>query len=90
MQDLRGRALLISREEVTSTAMIRGDDSEQEAVDVMIDFLRQVDLVHQIIKVASNLIELGHLTHRKFNKVTRTTEEMSKLLDQLKEDLETW
>ena len=92
LQDLRGRALLIAKQEMATSAVketIR-EYEEDRADGVMMEFVNQVDLVHQIINFATKLMELGHFFYRKFQAVTRTSKEMSTTLGQLKEDLEKW
>src|SRR6185312_15754102 len=96
LQDLRGRALLIAKQEMATfvmkkeTIQDRPKYEEDRADVVMMMFVKQVDSVHQIINFATKLMELGHFFYRKFRALTRNTTEMERLLDQLKEDLEKW
>ncbi|RHZ88865.1 hypothetical protein Glove_21g49 [Diversispora epigaea] len=90
LQDLRGRAILISKAPVTSKVSEDEDHGSDEITAAsMNEFVIQVDLCHQITNVASKLIE-RHFTYRKFFVTTTSTKEMTHLLELLTADLQKW
>jgi hypothetical protein len=72
--DLRRRALLI-------------EESTKNDVD---EFVRQVDIVQEIIKTASMLMQIGHLGYRKFEKKLQGTNDMKNYRNFLIDELEKW
>ncbi|KAG9292714.1 hypothetical protein G9A89_008302 [Geosiphon pyriformis] len=93
LQDLRGRALLISKSAKSINPMLvekeNGSDLEDEN-DYMTTFVRHVDMSQQIVALASTLMELGHFAYRDFNESAMNLEEMIDLFEILKIDLEKW
>ncbi|RHZ80791.1 hypothetical protein Glove_132g18 [Diversispora epigaea] len=94
LQDLRGRALLIAKP--TSAVNMRMDANEEEQIakaQIMDEFVRQVDLVHEICNFGVKLIQMGHFSYRQYKKSVsgdNKIKELTELLKSLKKDLKQW
>ncbi|RHZ83844.1 hypothetical protein Glove_87g84 [Diversispora epigaea] len=94
LQDLRGRALLIAKP--TSAVSMRMDVNEEEQIakaQIMDEFVRQVDFVHEICNVGVKLIQMGHFGYRQYEKSISGDNKMkglTELLETLEEDLNQW
>ncbi|CAG8548997.1 2468_t:CDS:2 [Diversispora eburnea] len=90
LQDLRGRALLIAKP--TSAANKRKDANEEQIAktQIMDEFVRQIDLFHEICNIGVKLIQVGHFGYRQYKKSVsggNKMKELAELLKSLKEDL---
>ncbi|RHZ50618.1 hypothetical protein Glove_494g23 [Diversispora epigaea] len=94
LQGLRGRALLIAKP--TSAVNMRMDANEEDQIanaQIMNEFVRQVDLVHEICNVGAKLIQMGHFGYRQCEESVsgdNKMKELTELLETLKEDLNKW
>ncbi|CAG8457534.1 1322_t:CDS:2, partial [Dentiscutata erythropus] len=93
LQDLQGQALLIAKQAsfayVICISTENENNLEQGAIELM-NFVQQVDTVHQIIKYASQLMELGHFSYREWELKVHATEDMELHLKKLDNDLQDW
>ncbi|CAG8532603.1 7300_t:CDS:10, partial [Acaulospora morrowiae] len=89
LHDLYGRALLIGKSRA-STDRSSGENDVQDIHKDINMFIMQVDLVQQIIDVASKLIQLGHFLYQKMKVEARGVSELQDVLDKLAQDLKTW
>ncbi|RIB28541.1 hypothetical protein C2G38_2028448 [Gigaspora rosea] len=87
LQDLRGRALLIAKPDITI-----GDSNEKDKTkDIMDEFVRQVDIAQDIVNnIAAKLIETGHFGYREFQNSVKGSENMIQLAEKLKVELRKW
>ncbi|RIB21686.1 hypothetical protein C2G38_2175948 [Gigaspora rosea] len=93
LQDLRGRALLIAKAPTNTNAKTLDDESFKACeitLDHMNEFVIRVDLAQKIIDTASSLKELGNFRYRVFKSATQSTQDMEKLLENLRNDLQNW
>ncbi|CAG8532664.1 1628_t:CDS:2 [Scutellospora calospora] len=87
LQDLRGRALLIAKPDIT----IGDSNKKDKTKDIMDEFVNQVDIAQDIVNnIASKLIETGHFGYREFQDSVKGTEKMIQLAEKLKADLKKW
>ncbi|CAG8529977.1 19075_t:CDS:2, partial [Dentiscutata erythropus] len=89
LHDLCGRALLIGKSRASTEHSIDDDGNEDISV-LMNQFIMQVDLAHQIITVASRLIQYGHFLYQKMHEEAHGTLNLQQLLDKLTNDMEKW
>ncbi|CAG8560183.1 9751_t:CDS:10 [Diversispora eburnea] len=91
---LRGCALLIAKP--TFAVNIRMDANEEEQIaraQIMDEFVRQVNLVHEICNVGSQLIQVDHSGYRQYKKSISDNNKMNELTELLKsltKDLKQW
>ncbi|CAG8727878.1 12026_t:CDS:1, partial [Acaulospora colombiana] len=90
LQDLRGRALLITKPGASNELNIGQADEEQFSKDLTDEFVTQVDLAQEILIVTSKLIQMGHLGHRNFKETVKGTARMLELKNELEESLRQW
>ncbi|CAG8490949.1 4682_t:CDS:10 [Ambispora gerdemannii] len=91
--DLRGRALLIAKSANTAKPMAIDDEDEDDFDENCIStFVHYMDLVQEILKVASKLIQLGHFLYREFQEKVEVANEgeIDRLLEKLTDDLTDW
>ncbi|CAG8562549.1 11938_t:CDS:10 [Diversispora eburnea] len=91
LQYLRGRAMLIAKP--TSAVNLSMDANEEQIMDKFVEFVREVDLVHEIYNVGVKLIQMGNFGYRKYKKSVsggNKMKELTELLKSLKEDLNRW
>ncbi|RHZ78724.1 hypothetical protein Glove_157g11 [Diversispora epigaea] len=94
LQNLRGRALLIAKP--TSAVNIRMDANDEEQIEkvrIMDEFVRQVDLVHEICNIGVKLIQIGHSGYRQYKKSVsdgNKINELTEFLKLLKKDFKQW
>ncbi|CAG8547768.1 12126_t:CDS:10 [Acaulospora morrowiae] len=89
LADLHDHALLIGKYRA-STDRSSGENDIQDIHKDINTFITQVDLVQQIIDVASKLIQLGHFLYQKMKVEARGVSELQDVLDKLAQDLKTW
>ncbi|RIA83302.1 hypothetical protein C1645_834051 [Glomus cerebriforme] len=87
LQDLRGRALLISK---PGGSFDSGNGQIDNTKGIMEEFILQFDLAQNIIIIMNKLTQLGHFGYRKYNDLARTTKKLHQISERLKKDLETW
>ncbi|CAG8487332.1 35591_t:CDS:10 [Gigaspora margarita] len=93
LQDLRGRALLIAKAPINTNTKTLDDESIKACeikLDHMNEFVIRVDLAQKIIDTTSSLKELGNFRYRVFKSATQSTQDMEKLLENLRNDLQNW
>jgi len=87
LQDLRSRALLISKPGVS----IGGDNIDNNNVKVkMEEFIAQFDLAQRIITIMKKLTQLSHFGYRKYNESAKGTYNLEKIAIRLRKDLDSW
>ncbi|CAG8501307.1 19531_t:CDS:10, partial [Dentiscutata erythropus] len=90
LQDLRGRALLIAKPDITIRDSNDGN-KEDKTKDIMDEFVRQVDITQDIVNnIAAKLIEAGHFGYREFQTSVKGSENMIQLVEKLKAELRKW
>ncbi|CAG8563026.1 45905_t:CDS:10 [Gigaspora margarita] len=93
LQDLQGQALLIAKQAASAFVLRIPDGNEnslEQGTKELMEFVHQIETVHQIIKYASKLMELGHFFYREWNLTANSAECMLSKLETLKHDLQTW
>ncbi|CAG8450066.1 601_t:CDS:10, partial [Dentiscutata heterogama] len=90
LQDLRGRALLIAKPDITIRGSNDGNE-EDKTKDIMDEFVRQVDIAQDIVNnIAAKLIETGHFGYREFQTSVKGSVNMIQLVEKLKAELRKW
>ncbi|CAG8527784.1 28589_t:CDS:2, partial [Racocetra persica] len=93
LQDVQGQALLIAKQAsfayVMSMSTENENNLEQGAIELM-NFVQQINIVHQIVKKASQLMELGHFSYREWEMYVHATDDMKSHLEKLETDLHDW
>ncbi|CAG8534868.1 35142_t:CDS:10, partial [Gigaspora margarita] len=90
LQDLRGRALLIAKPDIT-IGDSNGGNEKDKTKDIMDEFVRQVDIAQDIVNnIAAKLIETGHFGYREFQNSVKGSENMIQLAEKLKVELRKW
>ncbi|CAG8712114.1 276_t:CDS:2, partial [Acaulospora morrowiae] len=92
LQDLRGRALLIAKPSVRIDIDVDTEEHRARAM-IMDEFVRQVDIVHEICNVGTKIIQVGHFGYRQFKKEISDDNKMNELADllkKLKDELKEW
>ncbi|CAG8448239.1 7322_t:CDS:10, partial [Acaulospora morrowiae] len=88
LQDLRGRALLIAKPTVDINHI---DDEEHEPFENIVnDFVIQVDIVLDVVRLSSELIEKGHFSYRESKVSLRGTDELKQHRRELENELRSW
>ncbi|CAG8510048.1 23700_t:CDS:10 [Cetraspora pellucida] len=93
LQDLRGRALLIAKPDITNITIGGSNDENKkdQTKEIMDEFVHQVDIVQDIVNnIAAKLIETGHFGYREFQESVKGSENMTQLADKLKLELRKW
>ncbi|CAG8481554.1 7050_t:CDS:10 [Ambispora leptoticha] len=93
IQDLQGQALLIAKQAASAFVLrlpVENGNSLEQGADELMEFVQQVDAVHQILKYASQLMELGHFMYREWSMSASSTGNMMSKLEKLKQDLHDW
>ncbi|CAG8447585.1 8222_t:CDS:10, partial [Acaulospora morrowiae] len=85
LYNLYGRALLIGKSRASTNRSSGKNDSQD-----INTFIVQVNLVRQIIEVASKLIRLRHFLYQKMKIEARGVSELQCVLNKLARDLKTW
>ncbi|RUS20139.1 hypothetical protein BC937DRAFT_86287, partial [Endogone sp. FLAS-F59071] len=93
--DLRGRALLIvnaTGPKLTATANKDGDDYDKNVQHMRYieEFVKQINLVQEILAIGSQLYEMGHFQYQSFQRKVSSTAEMAKMLDLMHKDMKVW
>ncbi|CAG8459689.1 1476_t:CDS:10, partial [Ambispora leptoticha] len=91
--DLRGRALLIAKSANSVKQMPTDEEDEDDFDESYINkFVHDLDMVQEILKVASKLIQLGHFKYRELQEKVevKNEEEINGLLEKLFGDLTEW
>ncbi|CAI2175317.1 7490_t:CDS:2, partial [Funneliformis geosporum] len=86
LQDLRSRALLISK----PGSIGQMDDDIDDMKIKMEEFVNQVDIAQSIIIIMKKLTQLGHFGYREYNESTKGTRNLEKIAKRLRTDLEIW
>ncbi|CAG8703494.1 18274_t:CDS:2, partial [Dentiscutata erythropus] len=69
LQDLQGQALLIAKQAASAFVLrlpVGNENSLEQGTKELMEFVHQIDTVHQIIKYTSKLMELGHFAYREW------------------------
>ncbi|CAG8527907.1 30424_t:CDS:10, partial [Racocetra persica] len=93
LQDLRGRALLIAKPDITNITIGGSNDESKKdkTKEIMDEFVRQVDIAQDIVNnIAAKLIETGHFGYREFQESVKGSENMTQLAEKLKLELRKW
>ncbi|CAG8439539.1 3367_t:CDS:10 [Acaulospora colombiana] len=83
LQDLRGRALLIAKPTMRMGASADAEEEQKARARIMEEFVRQVDIVHEIYNVGTKLIQMGHFGYRVYEKKISNDDKMNELVDLL-------
>lgn len=92
--DLRGRALLIvnatgPKLTVTANKDDSGNDYQQQR-QYIAEFVKQINLVQEILAIGLQLHEMGHFQYQFFQRKVSSTAEMIEMLDLMHKDMEVW
>jgi hypothetical protein len=87
LQDLRGRALLISK---PGGSYDSGNGQIDNTKGIMEEFVTQFDIAQNIITIMNKLTQLGHFGYRKYNESVKGTQKLRQISDKLKKELELW
>ncbi|CAI2173905.1 15093_t:CDS:2, partial [Funneliformis geosporum] len=87
LQDLRSRALLISK---PGGSIGQNDDDIDDIKIKMEEFVKQVDIAQSIIIIMKKLTQLGHFGYREYHESTKGTCNLEKIAKRLRIDLEIW
>ncbi|GBC05045.1 hypothetical protein RclHR1_00600008 [Rhizophagus clarus] len=87
LQDLRGRALLISK---PGGSYDSGNGQIDNTKNIMEEFVSQFDIAQNIITIMNKLTQLGHFEYRKYNESAKGTNKLKQISDKLKKELESW
>ena len=87
LQDLRGRALLISK---PGGSYDLGNGKVHNIRSVMEKFVLQFDIAQNIIFTMNKLTQLGHFGFRRFNESVKGTQKLKIIESKLKKELEYW
>ncbi|GES78826.1 hypothetical protein GLOIN_2v1764819 [Rhizophagus clarus] len=87
LQDLRGRALLISK---PGGSYDSGNGQIDNTKNIMEEFVSQFDIAQNIITIMNKLTQLGHFGYRKYNESAKGTHKLKQISDKLKKELESW
>ncbi|CAG8744707.1 30695_t:CDS:2, partial [Racocetra persica] len=93
LQDLQGQALLIAKQAASAFVLhlpVEDENNLEQGTKELMEFVNQVDTVHQIVKYASKLMELGHFAYREWNMSANSAKFMTVQLEKLKKDLQSW
>ncbi|CAG8466565.1 13541_t:CDS:10 [Ambispora gerdemannii] len=93
IRDLQGQALLIAKQAASAFVLrlpVEKENSLEQGTDELMEFVQQVDTVHQIIKYASQLMELGHFVYREWSMSASATENLMSKLEKLKQNFHDW
>ncbi|PKK68874.1 hypothetical protein RhiirC2_867041 [Rhizophagus irregularis] len=86
LQDLRGRALLISKPGGSYDSNGQIDNTKS----IMEDFVSQFDIAQNIVNIMNKLTQLGHFGYRKYNESVKGTNRLRLISEKLKKELELW
>ncbi|CAG8439660.1 11533_t:CDS:10 [Acaulospora colombiana] len=81
LQDLKGRALLISG---------NVNVGSKKSKDLTDEFVRHVDIAQMIVNVSERLIETGNFGYRRYQVSVKGTNRMTQLLEKLQDELKKW
>ncbi|PKY60135.1 hypothetical protein RhiirA4_517409, partial [Rhizophagus irregularis] len=87
LQDLRGRALLISK---PGGSYDSGNGKIDDTKSIMEEFVTQFDIAQNIVNLINKLTQLGHFGYRKYNESTKGTNRLGQISEKLKKELEFW
>jgi hypothetical protein len=87
LQDLRGRALLISK---PGGSYDSGNGQIDNTKGIMEEFVTQFDIAQNVITIMNKLTQLGHFGYRKYNESAKGTQKLRQISDKLKKELELW
>ncbi|RHZ89175.1 hypothetical protein Glove_18g29 [Diversispora epigaea] len=90
LQDLRGRALLIAKPCASMDISTDKNSQVKDSKHIMEEFVRQVDIIQEIVNVSTRLIETGNFGYREFLVSIKGTEKMIQLSEKLQTDLKKW